>query len=76
MLDGTIKYVQTKSASNLNKRPKGLIPVDPAGGCCYWDPIKPCKSSRKRGKLLSNTSIICPTVRDNLGKLRVIPDRG
>ena len=20
------------------------IPVDPAGGHCYWDPIKPCES--------------------------------
>jgi hypothetical protein len=28
------------------------------------------------GKMLSNTSIICPKVRDSLGKLRVIPDRG
>ena len=39
---------------------KKVIPVDPAGGCCYWGPIKPCKSSRKRGRLLSNTSIIYP----------------
>jgi len=21
-----------------------MIPVDPAGGHCYWDPTKPCES--------------------------------
>ena len=52
------------------------IPVDPAGGCCYESAIKPCKSERKLGELLSNTSIICLEVQDTLGKLRIILDRG
>ena len=55
----------------MNKR----IPVDPAGGRCYEDSTKPCKSSRKRGAMLSNMSLICPYVWDTLGKLRLISDR-
>ncbi len=51
------------------------VPVDPAGGCCYRDTIKPCKSFRKEGKLLSNTSITYPLVRDTLGKLSIRSDR-
>ena len=52
-----------------------IVPVDPAGGCCYLDLIKPCKSFRKEGKLLSNTSITYPKVRNTLGKLSIRPDR-
>ena len=51
------------------------IPVDPAGDRCYEGSAKPCKSSRKRGEMLSNTSIIYPEVRDTHGKLWLIPDR-
>ena len=51
------------------------VPVDPAGDGCYEYPIKPCKSSSNTGELLSNTSVTCPTVGHNLGKLRVILDR-
>jgi len=45
--------------------------------CRYLDSTKACKSGglRVTGKMLSNTLITCPMVRDNLGKLRVIPDR-
>ena len=52
-----------------------LIPVDPAGGYCFWSSIKSCKSERKFGERLSNTWVTCPMVWNNLGKLRVIPDR-
>ena len=51
-----------------------LIPVDPAGDCCYWGSTKPCKSGSNAGVRLSNTSIICPQVGDTLGKLRIISD--
>lgn len=27
------------------------------------------------GRMLSNTSLICPMLRNNLGNLRIIPDR-
>ena len=54
-----------------------IIPVDPAGGHCYWNPIKTCESRvvRPPGKRLSNTWIIYPWKRYNLGKLRIIPHR-
>ncbi len=53
------------------------IPVDPAGDCCYESSTKPCKSEGlyDTGRMLSNTSIICPTVWDSHGKLWVKPDR-
>ncbi len=34
------------------------------------------ESAMATGIMLSNTSIICPIVEDNLGKLRLILDRG
>ena len=54
-------------------RDQDTIPVDPAGGCCYQGSNKPCKSDSNVGELRSNTSVICPKVRDNLGKLRIKP---
>ncbi len=33
------------------------------------------KGSQDTGRMLSNTSLILPWVRDSLGKLRVNPDR-
>gem|GEM_PF-3334262 len=40
-------------------------------------PLKPCKSEARKstGTRLSNTSIICLTVWDILGKLRLNPDK-
>ena len=58
---------------------KSQVPVDPAGGCCYWGSTKPCKSRDSfgsTGEMLSNTLLTCLLVWDSLGKLRVIPDRG
>ena len=53
-----------------------IIPVDPAGGRCYGDSTKACKSRvlRNTGERLSNTSLICPTVWDTLAKVRLNPD--
>jgi hypothetical protein len=34
------------------------------------------QGSQDTGRLLSNTSIICPQIRDNLGKLRLNTGRG
>ena len=52
-----------------------IIPVYPAGDCCYWDSTKPCKYSSNGCVRLSNTSVTCPMVRDSLAKVRVRPDR-
>ena len=55
--------------------------VDPARGHCYQRPTKPCESwapPHKRGRpggRLSNTWLTYPRVRDNPGKLGIIPDR-
>ena len=67
-----------KNAIVFGTREFSEIPVDPAGECRYLSEIKPCKSeglARGTGVLLSNTSIICLQVWDNLGKLRLNPDR-
>ena len=64
---------------NLCNKCECIIPVYPAGGCCYWNSNKTCKSACHRkmvgGELLSNTSITSLQVWNTLGKLRLMPDR-
>ena len=52
-------------------------PVYPAGGHWYQAPTKPWMSQGActLGGWLSNTQLTCPTVGNNLGKLRIMPHR-
>ena len=56
-----------------------VIPVDPAGPDCYRGGAKPCESAPLAmlgcGARLSNMWLTYPQDGDNLGKLRLIPDR-
>ena len=54
-----------------------LIPVDPAGDRCYGGSLSHASQGAllSTGERLSNTSIICPLIRDNHGKLWLILDR-
>ncbi len=64
-------------------KPKNNVrqtPLDPGGPNCYQDETKPCESHGSkprwdRGVRLSNMWLTYPPDQNNLGKLRLIPDR-
>ena len=39
-----VKFNPPTNSQNKDNYKVCQIPVDPAGGHCYWDPTKPCES--------------------------------